>query len=335
MRLPTLCIDLGSANTKIYQIGTGVVLNEPSVIAINESGKRKVKATGIEAKRLIGKTVSDTEVFSPVFEGNIEDELGATLMLETFLNKVTLKKLGKRPNVLFAVPCGAENASIKRFEKTLNDCDVFGIHFVESPVLTALGMGIPLTEASPCFIIDIGGGSTKIAAVSLGGVISGISVNMGGRSIDKMLIEFIDSEYGLRIGSLTAESLKIQIGSLLQGDLTNTTVRGRDVSTGQPRAITLNASEIYEPIKTFFDKIFQLASMVMAKLPAEISAEIRRSGVYFAGGTSKIIGLTDYFRYSVGIKANTCEDPELATAVGAGIVAGNEKLLRHLAINRR
>ena len=335
MKLPTLCIDLGSSTTKIYQIGAGVVLDEPTVLAISEDGKRKIKATGVEAKKLIGKTVSGTSVFSPVFEGDVEDEFGAALLLESFLNKVTLKRLGKRPGVLFAVPCGTENASIKKFEKVLNDCDVYGIHFVESPVLTALGMGVPLSEANPCFVIDIGGGSTKMAAVSLGGVISGISVNMGGKSIDKMLIEYIDGQFGLRIGALTAENLKIQIGSLIENDLTTVNVHGRDVLTGQPRAITINASDIFPPIKTFFDKIFQLAGMVMAKLPAEISAEIRRSGVYFAGGSSRIMGLSEYFRFNMGIRANLCDEPSLATVIGGGIVAGSEKKLTRLHINRR
>lgn len=335
MKLPTLCIDLGSSNTKIYQIGAGVVLDEPSVIAMSEDGRRKIKSVGNEAKKLIGKTVSGTSIFAPVFEGHIDDEISASLMLESFLNKVTLKKLGKRPSVLFAVPCGTENADIKKYEKVLNECDVYGIHFVESPVLTALGMGVPLSDANPCFVIDIGGGTTKMAAVSLGGVISGISVNLGGRNIDKMLIDFIEKEFGLRIGLLTAENLKIQIGSLIKDDLTTVRVHGRDVVSGQPRATTINASEILPPIKTFFDKIFQLAGMVMAKLPAEISAEIRRDGVYFAGGTSKIVGLADYFYFNMSIRANVCEEPSLVTAMGGGIVAGSEKLLSRLRINRR
>ncbi|MBR3864691.1 MAG: rod shape-determining protein [Clostridia bacterium] len=335
MKLPTLSIDFGSSETKIYQMGAGVVLAEPSVIAINETGKRRVKAIGSDAKKLIGRTVDGTVVSSPVFESQIENELHASLMLENFLNKVTLKKLGKRPSVLFAVPCGTDNSAIKKFEKALNECEVFNIHFVESPVLTALGAGVPLTESNPCFVIDIGGGTTKIAAVSLGGVISGISVNIGGKSLDKMLIEFIESNFDLRIGTLTAEKLKIQIGSLLEKDQTTTTINGRDLITGKPRAVLVSAKDLYPTIKTFFDKIFQLAGMLMAKLPPEISADIRRSGVYFAGGSSKIVGLEEYFRYNMGIRANVCEEPAFATVIGGGMVAGNEKLLSRIRINRR
>lgn len=335
MKLPTLSIDLGSSETKIYQIGAGVVLSEPSVIAINETGKRRIKAIGLDAKKLIGKTVDGTVVSSPIYESQIENELYASLMIENFLNKVTLKKLGRRPAVLFAVPCGADNGSIKRFEKVLNDCDVFNIHFVESPVLTALGAGVPLTESNPCFVIDIGGGTTKIAAVSLGGVISGISVNIGGKSLDKMIIDYIESEFDLKIGMLTAEKLKIQVGSLLEKDNTTTVVNGRDLITGKPRAVSVSSRDLYPTVKVFFDKIFELSGMVMAKLPAEISADIRRAGVFFAGGTSKLVGLEEYFRFNMGIKANVCEEPAFATAIGGGIVSGNEKLLSRIRINRR
>lgn len=335
MKLPALSIDLGSANARIYQLGAGVVLSEPSVIAVNETGKRTVKCVGIEAKKLIGKTVDGTVVSSPVFEGYVEDEKGATLMLENFLNKVTLKRLGKRPNVLFSVPCGAENSTIKKYERVLNQCDVYNIYFVESPVLTSLGAGVPLTESNPCFVIDIGGGCTKMAAVSLGGVISGISVNIGGKSLDRMLVDFVEDEFGLKIGMLTSERLKIQVGSLLENDNTEMTVNGRDTLSGKPRAVCIRSNDILPPVKEFFDKIFQLSSMVMAKLPAEISADIRRSGVYFAGGMSKFIGLDDYFRFNVGIRANISENPELATILGAGKVAGNEKLLASLNLNRR
>ncbi len=335
MKKPSLSIDMGSSNTNIYQLGAGVVLSEPSVVAISEGGGRKVKAIGVEAKKMIGKTVDGTVVLSPIFEARVEDERAATAMLENFLNKVTIRRLGARPDVLFAVPCGAENSAIKKYERVLNECDVFNVHFVESPVLTALGAGVPLTDSNPCFVIDIGGGTTTIAAVSLGGTISGINVNMGGKSIDKMLIARIEEEFGLKIGALTAEKLKIQVGSLLEKDNTTTVVNGRDVESGKPRAVSISSKDVYPVVELFFNKIFQLAGMVMAKLPAEVSADIRRFGVYFAGGGSRIVGLDDYFRYSMGIRANIAEEPELATVIGGGIVAGNSSLLTRLRLNRK
>lgn len=335
MKLPSLAIDMGSSNTRIYQLGTGVVLDEASVIAVNETGRFTVKCVGKEAKKMIGKTVDGTRVLSPVFEGKIADERAAVAMLDNFLNRVTIKLLGKRPSVLFSVPCGADNQEIKKYEKVLNECGVYNIFFVESPVLTALGADVPLTEANPCFVIDIGGGSTKIAAVSLGGVISGISVNFGGKTIDRMLMDYVEDEFGLKIGILTAERLKIQIGSLLDNDGTETVVNGRDCLTGKPRAVSIRSCDVLPPLKGFFDKVFQLAGMVMAKLPAEISADIRRSGVYFAGGVSNVVGLEDYFRFNMGIRANFGKDPSLSTVWGAGKVAGDAKILQRLNLNKR
>jgi len=330
MKLPSMAIDLGSSNTRMYQLGTGVVLEEPSYIAFDEAGRKNVRSVGREAKNLLGRTVDGTVVRAPVFEGYVNDEKSAAFMLDDFLNKVTLKKLGKRPPVLFSVPCGAENAVIKKYEKVLNSCGVYDVFFVESPVLTALGAGVPLTESNPCFLFDIGGGSTKMASVSLGGVISGISVNMGGKTIDKMLVDFLDDNFGLKIGVLTAERMKIQIGGLQSNDSTEILVNGRDVISGRPRAVAVRSSDIYQPIKDFFDKLFCIADMLMAKLPAEISADIRRAGVYFAGGGAKFPGLEHYFRYRSGIRANICENPELATVCGAGMVCGDAKLISKL-----
>lgn len=329
-----MAIDLGSSNTRIYQLGTGVVLEEPSYIAFSEIGKKSVHAVGLGAKNLIGRTGDSLTVRAPVSAGYVDDEVSASNMLEFFLNKVTLKKLGKRPPALFSVPCGAENAIIKKYEKVLNSCGVYDCYFVESPVLTALGAGVPLTESTPCFLIDIGGDSTKIAAVSLGGVISGLSVNMGGKSLDGALCEHVENLFGLKIGRLTAEKMKMQIGGMSEHDQTETVVNGRDIDSGKPRSCTVRACDIYQPIKEFFDKIFQISSMLMAKLPAEISADIRRSGVYFAGGSANFIDLDRYFRYRVGIRANICERPELATVIGAGKACTDRKLLRSLDLKR-
>ncbi len=335
MRKPALSIDLGSSNTNIYQPGAGVVLSEPSVVAISDGGDGKIKAVGDGAKKMIGKTADGTVVISPVFEARIENSRAATAMLDCFLNKVTIKKLGMRPDVLFSVPCGAENSAIKKYEQVCNDCGVFNVHFVESPVLTALGAGVPLSETNPCFLIDAGGGTTTVAAVSLGGTISGFSVNMGGKSIDKMVIAHIENEFGLKIGALTAERLKIQIGSLIERDETAAVVDGRDMQSGKPRAVSVTARDIYPVMSVFFDKVFQLAGMLMAKLPAEMCADIRKSGVYFAGGSSRVAGLDEYFNLKMGMRANVAKEPELAAAIGGGVVASDPKLLAKLRLNRK
>lgn len=328
-----IAVDFGSVNTVIYQLGAGVVLSEPTVIALTASEKPTVKAVGAEAKKLIGKTAETTRIVFPVAEGQIADVKNATLTLENFLNKITLRKLSLRPKVVLSVPCGLENSEIKKYEKVLAAAGVYNVTCVESPILTALGLGIPVSESNPCFIIDVGGGTTNIAAVSLDGVISGVNINMGGRNIDAMIINHVEELFNLRIGMLTAERIKTQIASLIDGDITRTVVNGRDLSSGKPRSVSISAQDVRMPVQAFFDKIFEIAGMVMAKLPAEVSAEIRRSGVYFAGGTSRLAGLDSYFRDTMAIKANVFEDPEMVNAIGGGIVAGNEKLLKKIKID--
>lgn len=335
MRNNAIAIDLGSVNTVIYQLGSGVVLSEPSVVALSVNGKSSIRAVGSEAKKLIGKTAETTKIVFPIVEGEIADIKNATAMTENFLNKITLRKLSLRPKALVSVPCGIENDEIKKYAKVLSGAGVYNADFVESPILTALGLGIPVSESTPCFIIDVGGGTTNIAAVSLDGVIAGVNVNMGGRNVDAMIINRIADLFGLRIGMLTAEKIKTQIASLIEGDATRTVINGRDIESGKPRSVSVSASDVLLPVAAFFDKIFEIASMVMAKLPAEVSAEIRRSGVYFSGGVSRLPGLDGYFREHMAIRANVFEDPEMTAAIGGGILLGNEKLLKKLRIEKK
>lgn len=335
MRNNAIAIDLGSVNTVIYQLGSGVVLSEPSVVALSVNGKSSIRAVGSEAKKLIGKTAETTKIVFPIVEGEIADVKNATAMTENFLNKITLRKLSLRPKALVSVPCGIENDEIKKYAKVLSGAGVYNADFVESPILTALGLGIPVSESTPCFIIDVGGGTTNIAAVSLDGVIAGVNVNMGGRNVDAMIINLIADLFGLRIGMLTAEKIKTQIASLIEGDATRTVINGRDIESGKPRSVSVSASDVLLPVAAFFDKIFEIASMVMAKLPAEVSAEIRRSGVYFSGGVSRLPGLDGYFREHMAIRANVFEDPEMTAAIGGGILLGNEKLLKKLRIEKK
>lgn len=335
MRNNAIAIDLGSVNTVIYQLGSGVVLSEPSVVALSVNGKSSIRAVGSEAKKLIGKTAETTKIVFPIVEGEIADVKNATAMTENFLNKITLRKLSLRPKALVSVPCGIENDEIKKYAKVLSGAGVYNADFVESPILTALGLGIPVSESTPCFIIDVGGGTTNIAAVSLDGVIAGVNVNMGGRNVDAMIINRIADLFGLRIGMLTAEKIKTQIASLIEGDATRTVINGRDIESGKPRSVSVSASDVLLPVAACFDKIFEIASMVMAKLPAEVSAEIRRSGVYFSGGVSRLPGLDGYFRENMAIRANVFEDPEMTAAIGGGILLGNEKLLKKVRIEKK
>ena len=327
-----VCIDMGSSKTAIYQKGTGIVLCEPSVVTLTRGDRKKIKEVGVNAKKLLGRVSDNSEVVRPIFESVVEDGFSASAMTEVFLNRITLSKLSARPYVLMNVPCGVDTTALRRFERVLKEADVTDYDFVESPILTALGLGIQLTS-SPSFIIDIGGGTTEIAAVSADGIICGISVNMGGISIDKMLKYYVEETFNLKIGDLTAEKLKLSIGSLYGDDELSMIVDGSDLYTGRPHAESLMGKDILKPITAFFDKIFQITGMVMAKLPAEVAADVRRSGVYLSGGTSKMVGLEEYFYEKMGMRANISDNPEFAVVNGGGIMLNDKGLLNKLKID--
>ena len=328
-----IALDLGSSNTVIYQVGTGIVLFEPSVVALDRE-KRVVKEAGVEAKKLIGRSSDSTEVITPVFESEVGDSQALALMLERFLNKITVKKLSARPKVVMNVPCGADVTTVRKFENVLRMCDVTDYDFVESLIPTAFGLGLSMTMA-PNFIVDIGGGTTEIGAVSSDGILCGISVNMGGMSLDSMIQSYMEESFGLKIGRLTAERVKLTIASLLKGDNVSMVVNGSDGATGRPRAVSITSRNVFQPVKVFYDKVFEIVQMVMSKLSAEVAADIRRNGVYFSGGGSKMVGLEDYFREKLGMSANIYDTAEVAACQGAGILAMDKKLLDKYMIIRR
>jgi len=330
MRSIKLAVDVGSGKTSMYQVGAGVILSEPSIVAVSGDGRRGTNAVGADAKRLLGKSAKNTTVFSPILEGEIEKPEAARVMLADFLKKIEIGKFKNNVEVLVTLPCGTENVEVKKFKELFASCGINKVRFIESPIAAAVGLGAPVTDSTPCFVIDMGAGVTDIAAVSLDGVIAGVSVNIGGENIDNMLIDFIEETYRLRIGMQTAERIKCEIASLLPGDTTSTVVNGRDIDSGNPRSMQLQAKDITELIKLYINKIYEISTMVLAKLPPEVSAEIRNTGIYLAGGLSRIIGLEEYFHNEFALSVKVNPDPDLAVVIGAGRIMQNEKTYRRL-----
>ena len=223
---------------------------------------------------------------------------------------------------------------LKKYERVMDRCGMGEIDFVESPVLCALGQNVPVNESNPCFVIDLGGGVTNIAALSLGGVIAGVSLNVGGNLLDSALIGYIAETFGLQVGLLTAERAKKQVGSLYRNDRLSAVVNGRDVATGKPRSLSLSAKDIHEPVKLFYDKIAEYAFSVIAKLPAEVAAEIRHAGIYLAGGGAEMTGLEDYFGRVFNMKINIPSEPAMSAMLGAGAALGNENLLKAIRLKQ-
>lgn len=328
----SLAIDFGSSETVIYVIGSGIVLSEPTVLAVGNDKYREIKAFGAEAKRLVGKTAENTKVVFPVFHGDIVNEVFAKELLKYFFDKIEIKKYDN-VQAIFSVPTGIDVDMLRKYKKLATGVGINKVSFVEAPVLSAVGQQIPLTDYTPYFIVDMGGGTTNIAAVSLDGIIAGLSMNIGGSDIDAGIMDYVAEQYNLQIGRLTAEKIKISIASLLRKDVSQALVNGRDISTGRPRSLNLLAPDILTPVKSYFDKVAEFVTAVLSKLPAEVSAEIRHSGIYLSGGLSKIVGIEEYYEQKFAMKVNVCENPETAIVLGGGMVLGNKELVNRLKVN--
>ena len=332
MAAEKLAIDFDSAVTNIYKIGSGLVLSEPTVAAVGPDAKSELKAGGIEARKLIGKTAENTKIVFPVFEGEIVNERVASGLLSFFLKKVGVQGGLSGVSAVMSVPCGTEEEMLQKYYSVARGAGIDKVYFIEAPLLSALGQRLPLSDSSPCFLIDMAGGTTNIAALSLDGIIAGVSVNVGGNKITTDIIDYVADAYGLQIGLLTAERLKKEIGSLSEGDGLSTVVNGRDLLSGTPRAVSLKASDILEPVRKYYDKIAEIAKAVLIKLPPEVSAEITHAGIYVSGETSCVYGLEPYYRKKFGIQINIAENAAMAVALGGGIAAGNPELIKKLSL---
>lgn len=327
-------IDFGSVYTNIYKTGSGLVLCEPTVAAVDDAGSGEIKAIGADAYKLIGKTGTGTKMVFPVFENEIVNLRVASAVLSGFLNKLGVNRFSW-VTALFSVPCGTTADMVEKFTKVAKNSGIGKVYFVESPLLSAIGQRIPINDSDPCFIIDMGGGSTSIAALSLDGIIAGLSVNFGGNKINTDIIDYIAENYGMQVGLQTAERIKKEVGSLEEGDTLSVAVNGRDMKDGTPRAFAVKASDVFEPIKKYYDKVAEIATSILKKLPPEVSAEIKKAGIYVSGEPSSVYGLKKYYADIFGIKVNIAEDGLYANAIGGGIALTNQALLKKILLSTK
>jgi rod shape-determining protein MreB len=329
-----IAIDFDGLFTNIFKLGGGIVLSEPTVAAVGLSDADDVKAVGIEAKKLIGKTAEDTKIVFPIFEGEIVNEKVAEKLLKVFLQKIGVAGKFTGVEAIISVACGTTAEMLFKYEKVAKNAGISKVWFIEAPLLSALGQRLPLSDSAPCFVIDMAGGTTNIAALSLDGVIAGISVNFGANKISIDIIDYVAEAYGLQIGLLTAERLKKEIGSLAEDDGLSTVINGRDIKTGKPRSVSIRAMDIIEPVKAYYDKVAELANSVLVKLPPEVSAEIRHAGVYVSGVSSDVYDLEKYYRKKLGMKVSIAENGMMSVALGGGITVANPTLVKKLALKR-
>lgn len=328
-----LAIDLGSSVTKIYRADTnsGIVLAEPSCVAVS-GADGEIKAIGKEAKNLIGKTAEYTKIVYPIYEGVVVDMRLAAAMLTAFLSRIGIKKSAlKRAQVLLNIPCGLSGKRLAEYQQLVEDCDLRKVRFVEQPYLSALGAGAVISDTDPIFCLDIGGGVTNAAVISANGIISGISINVGGNNMDANIISKIASNNSLLVGALTAEKIKNEIGSLSVSALGTMVAEGSSTETCQPASVSVQAADLTECIRVYINKIIEYATGVLWQLPAEVAAAVNRNGVYLSGGVMKISHVPQYIGAKLNMRYRVCEEPQFATVLGGGVLLQDRELLNTFA----
>ena len=328
-----IAIDLGSTMTKIYRADTnnGIVLAEPSCVAIaGEGEEEKIKAVGKEAKNLIGRTAEFTNILYPIFEGEIVDMRLAVAMLKEFLSRIDLKGSAlRRAQVLISVPCGVSDSVFARYRTLAEECGLKKVWFVEQPYLSALGVGAVMND--PVFCLDIGGGVSNAAVVSPDGIIAGISMNIGGNNMDDNIINKVSETHRLLIGSISAERIKNEIGTLAPVARGSVVAEGRSTDSLQPAAVSVQAEDVSECVRIYIKKVVEYAATVLWNLPAEVAATVNRSGVYLSGGIMKIPYAPQYIAAQLGMRYRVYEEPQFATVLGGGVLLQDRDLLNRFA----
>jgi len=333
-----LGIDLGTANTLVYIKGKGIVLSEPSVVAIQkETGS--VLAVGSEAKSMIGRTPGNIVAVRPMKDGVIADFDVTHTMLRYFIRKALKRNLNylTRPRVVICVPAGVTTVEERAVKEAAIQAGAREAYLIEEPMAAAIGAGLPIYEPTGNMIVDIGGGTTDVAIISLGGIVTSRSIRVGGDEMDEAIINYIKRTYNLMIGERTAEEIKINIGSALKLPEKKTyQVRGRDLVSGLPKLINIESQEISEALSEPVGAILEAIRVCLEKSPPELSADIMDRGIVMAGGGSLLNGLSTLISRETGMPVFLTEEPLSAVAIGAGRALENIDTLKRLFIpNRR
>ena len=314
-------IDLGTANTLVYVRGKGIVVNEPSVVAVNQK-TGQVVAVGAAAKDMLGRTPAHITAVRPLVDGVISD-FEITEEMLSYLMKRAHEYLPKKflgPRVVIGVPSGVTNVEVRAVRDAARNAGAREVYVVEQPMAGAIGIRLPVHEPVGSMVIDIGGGTTDIAVISLGGIVRSKNLKIAGDKLNNDIISYIRNEFKILIGETTAEQVKINVGIVMPKESVETTIRGRDLITGLPREVIITDSDIREAMNQSIDSIVEATRETLETTPPEILSDIMKRGIYLVGGGALIKGLDELLRETLNIPVTVAEDPLTAIARGAGII---------------
>jgi rod shape-determining protein MreB and related proteins len=313
-----MAVDLGTANTLVYVRGRGIVLDEPSVVAVN-TNTQAVLAVGREAKRMIGRTPNHIQAVRPLRDGVISDFDITLRMLRYFIQTVHRRNFLAKPRVVVCVPSGITGVEQRAVEEATIQAGARAAFIIEEPMAAAIGAGMPIHEPTGNMIVDIGGGTTEVAVISLGGIVSSQSIRVGGDELDEAIISYIKKEYSLMLGDRTAEQIKLSVGSAFpQADEPSAEIRGRDLVSGLPKTITVSSEEIRRALEEPVNAIVEAVKGTLDKTPPELAADIMDRGVVLTGGGGLLRGLDRRLMHETGIPIHLAENPLESVVLGSG-----------------
>ncbi len=334
-----MAIDLGTANTLVYVKGRGVVLNEPSVVAIADvRGKKQVLAVGEAAKQMLGRTPANISTIRPLRDGVIADFEVAEEMIKHFIRKAQRRRRFASPLIIVCVPSGSTAVERRAIQESAESAGARKVLLIEEPMAAAIGAGLPVTEPSGSLIVDVGGGTTEVAVISLGGIVYSRSIRMGGDKMDEAIISYIRRSHNLLIGESTAERIKIDIGAATPDDADNglvqdgptQEVKGRDLMNGVPREILVSRRQIAESLAEPVAAIVEAVKVALENTPPELAADIMEKGIVLTGGGALLYRLDQVLREATGLSVVVAEQPLSCVALGTGRALEEMKRLRNV-----
>jgi rod shape-determining protein MreB and related proteins len=312
-----MAVDLGTANTLVYVRGRGIVLSEPSVVAIDHASG-EVHAVGVEAKRMLGRTPGTISAIRPLKDGVIADFDVTEQMLRHFIQKVHQHRFA-HPRVVVCVPSGVTGVEKRAVEEATRNAGARDAYLIEEPMAAAIGAGLPVSEPTGNMVVDVGGGTTEVAVISLGGIVVSVSLRLGGDEMDDAIISHVKREYKLLIGNQTAEEIKLEVGSAFRlKEEVQAEVRGRDMLTGLPKTVIISSEEVRHALEEPVSQIVDAIKTTLDKTPPELAADIMDRGIVLAGGGALLSGLDERLRHETQMPVQLAESPLTCVAVGSG-----------------